>query len=238
MALKYVKLVEPLTALEAGILKKIGLKVLGDKLFIEEDMIKADRPSVGRKSRRKGGNHERKVVTALSEWWTNGGDKNAFARTPRSGAWKFPLDIVPPRGCPLLVSCKNEERWAGLEMLLESDGAFKTYWNELDIAYNDILKHENLFMSVTGVGHENVISVLIFTRNFKPDYIMMNVSDYNALVGYVGAFMKRKITSMLFLEDYQLNNKREFVTMLLKDFFEWVTPEVIKLYSERKKIED
>ena len=143
MALKVLETKAPITSVEATILMKLGFKVLNSKVFFDERMIKADRSSVGKKSRRKGGKFERVIATKFSEWWTNGKDKDAFSKTPRSGAWKFPLDLVPPEFCPFIMSCKNEESWSGIEKTLVNSGhRFLSYWVDIKEKVDKILKSE------------------------------------------------------------------------------------------------
>jgi hypothetical protein len=229
MALKVIVMKEPLTAVEIGILKRIGFTVLNDKLFIPEEMVKSDMSSKGRKSKRKGGKHERAIATILSEWWTVGESKDAFSKTPRSGAWKFPQDLVPPEGCPLIISCKNEESWTGVEkMLISKKHRFVTYWQELEDSMFELSKNR-LFQLTTGVEASKVIPIVIFTKNFEPNYLMIKNEDYNKLKAFGGDpkfyTIKFNLGSLKGREDLCLR------LMLLDDFMKWMSKDSFVAYA-------
>lgn len=75
-----------------------------------------DRSAVGRKSSRKGKHREREFARALSNFWTNNKDPNAFRRSPLSGGWpqrSAQGDIIPVTQeaalFPLVVEVKDRK---------------------------------------------------------------------------------------------------------------------------------
>jgi hypothetical protein len=233
MALKYVELGTPLTAIEVGILKKIGLNVINERLFIDERAIHADRPSVGRKSKNKGGTFERKVAVALSIWWSKGESKEMFTKTPRSGAWKFPQDIVPPQKCPFLISCKNEEAWKGVEKVLLTDKhRLAAYWEELMESYFKLGRESaSLFESATKVLFNKVIPMVIFTRNHDSNYVMIRTSDFIRLEKSCGSFPIDKKLIQFSMNNFEEGSTRllsGYALLLFADMMEWLEPKAVQ----------
>jgi len=247
MAFKYIKLKAPLSSIEAGILKKIGLNVINEKLFIDEKILNADLSSNGRKSKRKGGTFERKIATALSMWWSDGKEKDEFSKTPRSGAWKFPQDLVPPVHCPFLISCKNEESWLGIEKTLTTKHRFQAYWKELEESIAEMSRTQfklSLFEMTTLTSFHKIIPMVIFTRNNETDYLMIKEVHFNRMQGFCSNFPKsKKLVTFTdvknpFNENPETASSHEriaYTVMTLSDFIDWMEPDSIKSYVDENE---
>lgn len=224
-----IKIIDPkriVTSIEIGILKNLGFTVVNNKILIDEKIMSSDRVSVGKKSRNKGARFERMVVTQLSNWWSNGENKNVFQRTPRSGAWKFPEDIIPPSGCPFLISCKNREDWNVEKLLyLGESHPFNEWWTELHESLNKVFANGTFFQSQIGIDDLlKIVPMVIFTKNSYPNYVMIRSADIHKIEDFANKLN---------------NNKMEInvpvcgkVTMLLMtDFLEWLSKEVVLMYA-------
>ena len=231
MALKQIDVGRPVNNIEAGVLKKMGMTVLNDKIFIDERKIKADRKTVGAKAKRKGGAFERTIATLLSMWWTNGMSKKEFAKTPRSGAWKFPQDLVPPEGCPFLISCKHEERWTGAEKTLYTDHRFKAYWEEVMESYRDLQGvNSKLFLQTAAVTPDKIVPMVIFTKNHDQNYLMIRWSDFTGLTA-LEPYHEKALKLDFDLTDGRL----EVALLMVDDFLDWVSPEVVMEFAGFKR---
>lgn len=114
-------------------------------------------------SKKKGDGFERKIAKLLSEWWNE-----SFERVPASGGlhWKNDQrvygDIIPPEGSnfPFTVECKNRESW-NMDSLFSGSKEIQLWWDQ-----------------VSGDCEESGKKpMLIFTRNRRPDYVMIRTED-------------------------------------------------------------
>lgn len=120
---------------------------------------------MSKRSSDKGKEYERHVAKVLSEWCGC-----TLIRTPMSGAWQGTAgDIIPKNrsdNFPFTVECKKQEGWV-MEQIMAGCGLFQEW----------------VVQSLDGVskdrehGREVLTYMLIFSRNFKPDYIAMQVKD-------------------------------------------------------------
>lgn len=118
----------------------------------------------GNKSSRKGSGYERNIANNyLTDWC-----EFEIIRTPMSGAWAgTSADLIPRRRddynlFPLTIECKKTESWDFFQILNEQ-GVFHTEWLPQ-------LSRE-LYSDIEQTGIQNRIPLLIFSKNFRPDYI-------------------------------------------------------------------
>lgn len=112
----------------------------------------------------KGDKYERKVSNIIGEWWC--GDKDAFYKSSGSGSRAHsttihPGDIAPVKSLeqpfPFCIEAKNRQEWSLDEM-------FKSKFPHL-LRY--LLKNHEVDAG------ECYLSVLIVTRNYYPDLIII-----------------------------------------------------------------
>lgn len=119
-------------------------------------------------SRAKGSEYERKIATVLGSWW---GEK--FHRTPASGGlhWKddnrVAGDIVTPvqSKFPYTTECKKRNEW-DLEQVLKGTGDVEKWWKQ----------------AVEDSERVQLKPILIFSKNFAPNYLMMWWDDFEPLL--------------------------------------------------------
>lgn len=135
----------------------------------------------GKKASRKGKRREYIFAQNLSKWWTDGKDKNAFRRTPRSGA--FPRkgshgDIVPvsPEAMffPFVVEIKDRKNVADIDfadLLVNEKCPIFKWWDALSaILVNNPLLH---------AGKYRLLSI----HKHQKDYCVVGKKE----VGYIEA---------------------------------------------------
>jgi hypothetical protein len=161
-------------------------------------------------SKAKGNEFELKTAKVLSKWW--GED---FHRTPQSGGlhWKkdnrISGDIVTPPDSvfPFNIECKKREEWT-FEQLLKGTGDLEKYWKQcLDDADSTDMK-----------------PMLIFSKNFAPNYLMISESDFHGLT----------VGSMVQFNYFLVHkvNQPARVVCVLEDFIAHVPKEhVIKSFN-------
>lgn len=123
------------------------------------------------KSIDKGKGYELRVAKALTKW---AGFK--LIRTPQSGAWQGTAgDIIPQnreRSFEWLIECKKEEGWT-LEAIIVGQCAKFNDWIE------QVWREVKTDYEITNMRR---FPVVIFSRNYKPDFIALPVS-YITLLG-------------------------------------------------------
>lgn len=120
--------------------------------------------SVGKGSRDKGSNYERKTAKALSAWW--GAE---FHRTPGSGSlhWQSENNVAGDivvaytAGFPFVVECKHQEGGWTLESVFLNRHNVKTWWQQVVV-------------DSRRVGR---IPLLMFTRNRAEDFVMLPYAE-------------------------------------------------------------
>lgn len=122
----------------------------------------------GINSKNKGAEYERKIAKALGSWW---GEQ--FQRTPASGGLQWKKDnrvtgdiVTPPDSVfPFTIECKKREGWS-LEQFLKNTGEMEEWWTQ---CVRDAKKIDKKPM-------------VIFSKNFDTDYILMDYFDFNTIV--------------------------------------------------------
>lgn len=126
----------------------------------------------GINSKAKGTSYELKIAKVLSSWW---GEE--FHRTPMSGGlgWKADNrvagDIVTPVSSvyPWTTELKNREAW-DFSHLLKGTGDIEKYWQQV----------------VNDSEHSGLRPLLIFHKNFSPNYVMMYKEDFDTIFTHKG----------------------------------------------------
>lgn len=150
----------------------------------------------GINSRNKGSEYERKVAKSLSKWWGE-----PFQRTPMSGGlhWKndnrVAGDIVTPNDSkfPFTIECKKRENWT-IEQLIKETGDIEKWWGQV---LNDCER-------------SRMKPMLIFSKNFAPDYVMVLESDFVAMT----ANLKLDVCYFIIR-----NSDKRRVLLLLEDLY-------------------
>lgn len=161
--------------------------------------------------REKGKGYELKVAKILSAFW---GEK--FNRTPCSGALRWGTDnriagdiVCPPESLfPFSVECKCHEGWT-LEQVLKGTGEAESWWHQC----------------MGDCERVNRKPLLIFSKNFAPNFMMILKSDFDAIAKY-----KKKIDFNFFIvyttteENRVICNLDEFVKCISKE-------DILKAYN-------
>lgn len=130
-------------------------------------------------SRAKGKKYERLVAKHLGDWWGE-----PFRSTPGSGALHWEADnrvagdIVPPVDStfPFTVECKNREGWY-FDALINETGEVADWWTQ----------------SVNDARRVDRIPLLVFTRNFAPNYAMLEWDLFEALGLNAGPYLHTRL---------------------------------------------
>ena len=123
------------------------------------------------KGKQKGNEFELKVAKMLTEW-----SGCEFHRTPASGALHWPndarvvSDIVPPmelmeKGWPFSVECKKVEYDWNMISILQGKTEFWKHWEQCR----------------GDAERENLVPLLVFSKNFHPICAAMQSSVFTAL---------------------------------------------------------
>lgn len=144
--------------------------------------------SVGKGSKAKGSNFERKIAKALSEYW--GAE---FHRTPGSGSlhWQSENNVAgdivagPSAGLPFVIECKNQEagNWT-IESAFLGKHNIKEWWSQV----------------VTDSRRVERIPLLIFTRNRAEEFVMIPYEE-EVYLAYVQNRMPAMRTTITYKEE-------------------------------------
>jgi len=172
---------------------------------------KVDRSKIAKYNRIKGSNYERRICRLLSEWWGE-----PIYRTPSSGGshWKGDGVAMDP-GFPFHIECKNRQSWQ-FEDLFKVKGELLKYWEQCE---KDALESSK-------------IPLLIFTKNYRPDFYMMSCEDVVKIEDFCNRLKGRRI---YFERTDEAGRKKEkFVIGLLPDLFDSWSADMLKIYVEEK----
>lgn len=123
----------------------------------------------GINGKNKGSEYERKIAKSLSGWW-----QEPFQRTPASGGLQWQNDnrvagdIVTPEKSkfPFVVECKKRENW-NIEQLIKDTGDIEKWWAQV----------------TKDCTRTSLRPMLIFSKNFAPDYVMVLEQDFVDMTG-------------------------------------------------------
>lgn len=137
-----------------------------------------DEPAVRRSptkkvnGKKKGSDYELVVAKLLGAWWGE-----SFQRTPASGGLRWHKDnrvmgdiVTPPDSkFPFVVECKKREGWV-LDQWMTGAGEMEKWWIQVtaDADRSGTLK-----------------PMLIFSKNFAKNYVMMYEEDFTPVVSGV-----------------------------------------------------
>jgi len=115
----------------------------------------------------KGAGFESDVCKLLTPWW--GHD---FHRVPASGGlhWKKVDSVGGDIICedklfPLSIECKKQEDW-NFDQVVSGVGEVYNYWSQ---CVRDAMEHGK-------------VPWLVFSKNLRPKFFMMRLSDYNKFI--------------------------------------------------------
>jgi hypothetical protein len=114
----------------------------------------------------KGGANERAIAKILQEWWSDHNPDVKFTRTPQSGGWhaKGEWNLAGDVVCsdeefPFHIEAKKQEHW-NLDQLFAATGPVFEWW-----------------WQARRECPEDKLPVLTFTRNRRPQYMMLEWLD-------------------------------------------------------------
>lgn len=161
--------------------------------------------------REKGKGYELKTAKLLSPWWGE-----TFRRTPCSGALKWGTDqgvagdIVTPEGSlfPFSIECKHREGWS-IEQLMKGSAEIESWWSQC----------------VTDSDRVGLKPLVIFHKNFSPNYAMIRTEDFMPILSYKE---RLPITTMII----NVVGKESRVIFILDEFIKFVSKDdILKAYS-------
>ena len=161
----------------------------------------------GINSKAKGSKYERAIARALGDWY---GEE--FHRVPQSGGLRWGTDTRVAGDItthidstfPFTVECKKREEW-NLEQLLKGTGDVEGWWQQ----------------SLKDSKRVNLLPMLIFAKNFSPDYVMIQFDVFHKLVED-----KDKIGFNYFVVGKQGEEAR--VICILDKFLEFISKEDVE----------
>lgn len=173
---------------------------------------KRTKSQVAKYSRIKGSNYERKICKLLTKWW----DKPIY-RTPISGGshWKGDGVTMDP-DFPFHLECKNRQSWKFEDLFREKNEIMK-YWKQCE---NDALE-------------SGKIPLLIFTKNYCPDFYMMSYED----ILKIEDFSNHLVGKQLYFERVnEFGERNKFVIGLLSDLFKSWSADMLRYIKLRREI--
>lgn len=167
-------------------------------------------------SKAKGSSYELKIAKALGAWY--GED---FNRVPASGGLRWgddnrvAGDIATPvdSNFPFTVECKKREKW-DLEQVLKGTGDVESWW----------------LQSTSDSIRVNTRPLLIFSKNFAPDFLMITLEDFDEILHKKA----EKQIPFHYFHVYSPEKPRRIIC-LLSDFTSFISKEDIELALPLKK---
>lgn len=130
------------------------------------------------KGKKKGNVNEREVAKTLTEWWCDVPRKEKHlwrADMVCGGVPEFPGDIAQQASCrheqfPFSVECKSrkDEKYFKNLLVEDNDSLILEAWDKLEEQTED---HNEK----TG---QELIPLLVFTKNYYPDFVMHNRTKF------------------------------------------------------------
>jgi len=191
--------------------------------------------SQGKGAKNKGSTFERKIAKLFTAWWQSGELEGEFFKTPASGGLRWAKrddvigDLCTPEGFNATIECKCTESWDFKEL-------FQT----------TIAKAPSLIQKGKNIGKPNApcglgeywyqscnegfraskIPMLVFTKNYFPDYIMYPLAGTNVSSLYSKQFRSVGITKK-FIEEEHLPYMEHVYILKLEDFMNIVEPKML-----------
>lgn len=153
---------------------------------------------MGKRSKNKGANYERRIAKILSDW--SGLD---LRRTPMSGGWSKQnpdvagdlVNITPGTFFPYHIECKNQEVWTWEGILTGNCVAFDSWWEQ-----------------TTTQCHPDKIPFLIFSKNYHEDWTCTYVKK---LESYENFNIKDKLSKYVIINDKIIFSLREYLEVCM-----------------------
>jgi len=169
-------------------------------------------------SRNKGSEYERKIAKVLGAWWDE-----EFHRTPMSGGLHWAEDnrvagdiVTPPTSMyPWVTELKKREEWE-FDHLLKGTGEIEKYWQQV----------------VRDSERTGMKPMLIFSKNHAPNYLMIDLYDYNVIMEAKAWLAPRFAHFVVVKPGY---NTR--VVCILEDFLKFVSKaDVVRAFGLRRSV--
>lgn len=166
-------------------------------------------------SKNKGSEYERKIAKILGRWWGE-----SFHRTPASGGlhWqgdnRVAGDIVTPPDSryPYVTELKKRESWE-FEQVLKGTGEVEKWWEQVS----------------ADAERTGLRRLLIFSKNFSPNYAMMSRIDFTKIAWQLG-LRNKDIDFNLFV--IHKVGQEDRVIFIVEDLIKHVTrDDILKAYG-------
>jgi len=120
---------------------------------------------IGKSSKIKGANYERKISKLFEEWFKKHDPKASIARTPQSGGhsklaedWNMSSDLTCNNpDFPFLIECKCNEAWDIRDLFKIKGLVFTSWWPQ----------------ATKQSSTTDKIPLLVFTKKYHPDFVAM-----------------------------------------------------------------
>lgn len=197
----------------------------------------------------KGGGFERDQCRALSLWWSNSSDSDIFWRrrtrkTGKSKSIRYQLgDIIAEDaiGAPFFETF-NVELKSGYSKTRSGPRIKNIPWDLLDVIdYNERMAQNKKRAAPVILGFweqtkrdaelSSRIPLLIFKRDYHVPVVCVDWDTIYMLDLFLGALPKK--VQMLRLDALDLGVELVFIRS--QEFFNWLTPEVVKVIHSKRK---
>jgi hypothetical protein len=178
----------------------------------------------------KGSSFEREMSRYLSKWWTNGERDDIFwrnrvkvtSKTPNAERQLGDITAFHTLGLPF-VEMFNIELKIGYS---HKSGGRKIAWDLLDVIDSKKTDDNLLLINfwkqcLSDAELSNRIPILIFKRDMHKPVVCINTDYFSEIKNYLGKLCVKNII---------FNYKDVYSLRLydMEDFFNWMTPEIIK----------
>ena len=172
----------------------------------------------------------------FTQWWNSGGFDGEFYKTPASGGLRWTKrddvigDLCTPEGFNATVECKNQEQWKFKELFGETI-ARKPKMVKKGKGQGKYSSPKNIgefwYQAVSEGIKADKIPMLIFTKNYFPDYIIFPAKDNNVASLYAEEFCKVGVTKRFIMESYLPYMEYTYI-LKLEDFMNIVEPKILR----------
>lgn len=163
--------------------------------------------------------YELEIARKFSVWWesddslkTVRAENLPFRRTPMSGGWSKKTavcDLVVPDNFPFVVELRARNSW-NFDEVFKGGGKIKAWLDDtVDKAKASLMENGNPRKGM-----------LVFTRNYQPDYVMLMYADFLELVGYNSRDAMLGCRTVNLLHVAVGSGFKQYMLMMLNDFFE------------------
>jgi hypothetical protein len=203
----------------------------------------------------KGGNFERNESRYISLWWTNRTRDDVFWRNrTRITSKAFnaqqqcgDLQAFNTIGLPFtevfsteFKSGYSKKKTDSTKKKIAKGKAVRAQkvrnvpWDLLEVLDSQVIDDHLVILNFWGqclsdANLTNRIPLLIFKRDFHTPIVVVDITDFREFVNILGHMPSRSLTFADRNQGIRLSLYRQ------DDFFDWLTPEAIKIYHKRKE---